>query len=48
MSHGEYQRTLYLPAEVDDSEAKTSFVDGVLELTLPKLKKTEEHIIKVK
>jgi len=48
MSHGEYQRTLYLPAEVDDSEARTSFEDGVLELTLPKLKKTEEHVIKVK
>lgn len=48
MSHGEYQRTLHLPEEVDDSKAKTSFSDGVLELTLPKVKKTKERIIKVK
>ncbi len=48
MSHGEYQRTLYLPEEVDDSKAKTSFSDGVLELTLPKVKKTKERVIKIK
>jgi HSP20 family protein len=48
MSHGEYQRTLYLPDEIDDSKAKTSFKDGVLELTLPKVKKTSERVIKVK
>lgn len=48
MSHGEYQRTLYLPEEVDDSKTKATFSDGVLELTLPKVKKSSERVIKVK
>lgn len=48
MSHGEFQRTLYLPEEVDDSKTKARFTDGVLELVLPKMKKSSERVIKVK
>jgi HSP20 family protein len=33
---GEFQRTLQLPAPVDDSKVKATFKDGVLELHLPK------------
>ena len=36
ISRGEYSRTLALPAEVDESNAKANFKDGILELTLPK------------
>ena len=32
----EFQRSLQLPAPVDSDRAKSSFKDGVLELTLPK------------
>lgn len=36
MSHGTYQRTLTLPVAVDDSKAKATFENGLLELSLPK------------
>ena len=47
MSKGEFSRTVGLPAEVDGAKAKASFKDGLLELTLPKVKKTTKHKIKV-
>jgi len=36
MRYGEYLRTIALPHSVDGEEAKATFNDGVLELTLPK------------
>lgn len=47
MSSGEYQRTLALPATVDEEKAQATFTDGVLELTLPKLEKTHRKTVKV-
>ena len=47
ISSGMYSRTLALPAEVDDSKAKASFKDGMLEITLPKLKKEKRRSVKV-
>jgi len=47
ISHGTFSRTLALPAEVDDSKAKASMKDGVLELTLPKLEKSKRHTIAI-
>jgi len=47
MSYGEYQRTLELPETVDDSEAKATFSNGVLELTLPKMEKTPRRTVRV-
>ena len=47
MSSGEYQRTLALPATVDEEKARATFTDGVLELTLPKLEKTHRKSVKV-
>lgn len=46
-SRGEFTRTLSLPADVDASKASAKFKDGVLELTLPKLKKTQRHTVKI-
>ena len=40
MSRGDFQRTLTLPCRIDAEEAKASFADGMLELTLPKVEKT--------
>jgi len=43
--HGAFSRTLALPAEVDESKAKATLSEGVLELTLPKpLKATRRRI----
>ena len=47
ISRGEYARTLSLPAEVDESKAKASFKDGILELTLPKKEKSKRRKIEV-
>lgn len=47
MSSGEYQRTLALPAAVDEEKAQATFTDGVLELTMPKQEKTRRKAVKV-
>jgi HSP20 family protein len=47
MSRGSFSRMVALPADVDSAKAKSKFKDGVLELTLPKLKKTKRHSIKI-
>jgi HSP20 family protein len=47
MSHGTYSLTLALPSDVEADKAKAQFKDGVLELTLPKMKKAKRHTIKV-
>jgi HSP20 family protein len=47
MSRGDFQRTLALPGGVDETRARASFADGVLELTLPKLEKTARRTVKV-
>ena len=47
MSRGSYTRTLSLPADVDEENTKAKFKDGILELTLPKLKKSKRHTVKV-
>ncbi len=47
ISRGEFSRTLHLPSDVDASKASAKFKDGVLELTLPKLKKTQRHTVKI-
>ncbi len=36
---GVFARTLYLPSDVDGSRAESSFRDGVLEVTVPKIEK---------
>ena len=46
-SQGSFSRMIALPAEVDDSKAKASMKDGMLELTLPKLEKSKRHTIAI-
>ncbi len=45
--HGSYKRTIELPAAVKEGEAKATFQNGMLELTLPKMEKTKRSTIKV-
>jgi HSP20 family protein len=44
---GAFERTLALPAEVDDSKAKASMADGVLELILPKPQQARRRTIRI-
>lgn len=47
ISSASYARTISLPATVDGSKAKSSFKDGMLEISLPKIEKSLRHSIKV-
>lgn len=47
ISRGEFQRTLTLPAQVDSDHAKASFKDGILEIVLPKLEKSQRKSIEI-
>lgn len=47
ITEGSYSRTLSLPAEVDEEKTKAKFKNGILKLTLPKLKKSKRHSVKV-
>ncbi len=45
--YGSFNRTVTLPAEVDDRRVKATYKDGVLELVLPKKKGSRYRNIKV-
>jgi HSP20 family protein len=47
ISHGAFSRTLALPVEVDESKAKASMKDGMLELTLPKIERARRRTITI-
>lgn len=47
IAHGEYSRTIRLPADVEIDDAKTSFKNGTLELTVPKSEHSQRRNIKV-
>lgn len=47
MSRGVFQRTVPLHDAVDGDAAKATFKDGVLELVLPKVKKTPRKSVKI-
>jgi HSP20 family protein len=42
-SYGSFERSIELPAEVDESKAKAEFKKGVLRLTLPKRPGAQSH-----
>jgi HSP20 family protein len=45
---GEYQRTLSLPDNVDEDNAKATFKDGILKVIIPKTKKGKRKSIEIK
>lgn len=47
ITRGEYQRTFTLPDYVDADNAKASFNDGILKITLPKTEKSQRKSIQV-
>lgn len=46
-SRGEFQRTVRLPAPVESENAKATFKDGILELTIPKAPGFKRQSIKI-
>jgi HSP20 family protein len=44
---GSFARTLTLPEDVDGTKAQASYKDGLLELRLPKLRRSKKHSLKV-
>lgn len=47
ISRGSFSRTVALPGDVNADEAKATFNDGILELTLPKVEKSHRKSITV-
>ncbi len=47
IARGSFLRTLPLPGTVDAANAKASFSDGILELTLPKTEQAKRQSIKI-
>ena len=47
ISHGEFQRSLALPENIDDEQAKASFKDGILTVTIPKTEKTKNKHLEI-
>ena len=48
ITRGEFQRTLSLPDNVDDANAKASFKDGILTVNIPKTEKSKRKTIEIK
>ena len=47
IEQGEYSRTIGLPADVDIDQAKSTFKNSILELTVPKMERSQRRSIKV-
>ncbi len=47
IAKGSFSRTVALPENVDAGKAKANFKDGVLELTVPKIKGSRRHTVKL-
>jgi HSP20 family protein len=47
ISSGAFTRTIALPANVDETKAKATMKEGVLELTLPKIEKSKRRNITI-
>ena len=45
-SHGTFERTVAMPADVDSTRAKATFKDGVIEVMLPKVDRSRSHHVK--
>jgi len=48
ITRGEFQRTVSLPDNVDDTNVKAAFNDGILTITIPKTEKSKRKTIEIK
>lgn len=47
IAQGDFLRTIALPADVDIEQAKSSFKNGLLEITVPKVEHSQRRSIKI-
>ena len=47
LGYGKLTRTVALPGEVDSENVHTELRDGILSVTLPKIRAAETHTVKV-
>lgn len=47
LGYGKFMRTIALPEEVDIEKIHAELKDGILEITLPKIRAAERHTVKV-
>ncbi|MFC1749553.1 Hsp20/alpha crystallin family protein [Pseudomonadota bacterium] len=47
ISHGEFSRVIRMPVEIDAEKARAMFVDGMLELIIPKSGGSKRHTVKI-
>jgi HSP20 family protein len=47
MTRGSFARTVMLPTNVDADQAKATFSEGVLEMTLPKVEQAKKKTVKI-
>lgn len=47
ITRGSFQRTMALPSNVDEENAKASFKNGILKLRLPKVKKSRRNKVEI-
>ena len=47
LGYGKFMRTITLPEEVDIEKIHAELKDGILEVTLPKIRAAERHTVKV-
>ncbi len=47
LGYGKFMRTVALPEEVDVEKIHAELKDGILEVTLPKIRAAERHTVKV-
>ena len=45
--YGSFQRVIPLPVAVENDQVKAEFIDGILKLTLPKVKEARNRVVKV-
>lgn len=46
-SYGKFQRTIPLPARIQNSNVTAEYKDGILKLTLPRLEEEKNKVVKV-
>jgi len=47
LGYGKFMRTVLLPEEVDFEKIHAELKDGILNITLPKVRAAERHTVKV-
>ena len=47
LNYGKFQRQIFLPVSVINSQARASYEDGILTLVLPKVEEAKKRVVKI-